>query len=223
MEELKHTCANCEEVFDETVKLSKCGKCKVMHYCSEECQKEDWPRHKEECTKIESVMGLNHAITSAEKVSDFDAILVALKKKCAPACGSFIVWTAQNNVEGLTHFTDNTSPNSFAIGFAKCPQCPETPYNKDEQISFTIIHKQKAYRTGYQGTHDTEEIPEIKTMPRVLVNDGEGNLFVLVTRSFGALRTFGKANSERIWTCVVSKISESLDIIQGCPHDKAST
>lgn len=171
MEELKHTCANCEEVFDETVKLSKCGKCKVMHYCSEECQKEDWPRHKEECTKIESVMGLNHAITSAEKVSDFDAILVALKKKCAPACGSFIVWTAQNNVEGLTHFTDNTSPNSFAIGFAKCPQCPETPYNKDEQISFTIIHKQKAYRTGYQGTHDTKEIPQIKTMPRVLVND----------------------------------------------------
>ncbi|KJX94829.1 hypothetical protein TI39_contig4156g00005 [Zymoseptoria brevis] len=31
------------------VKLSKCAKCKFRHYCSRECQKEDWATHKHAC------------------------------------------------------------------------------------------------------------------------------------------------------------------------------
>lgn len=29
--------------------FSKCGKCKIMPYCSKECQRRDWPAHKIVC------------------------------------------------------------------------------------------------------------------------------------------------------------------------------
>ena len=33
-------------------KLSKCGKCEAITYCSRECQEEDWPRHKDNCVPV---------------------------------------------------------------------------------------------------------------------------------------------------------------------------
>ncbi|KAF5325093.1 hypothetical protein D9619_010016 [Psilocybe cf. subviscida] len=30
-------------------KLSKCGGCKIAQYCSRECQKADWQKHKDQC------------------------------------------------------------------------------------------------------------------------------------------------------------------------------
>lgn len=32
------------------IKLKKCGKCKIIAYCSEECQRKDWTKHKKHCT-----------------------------------------------------------------------------------------------------------------------------------------------------------------------------
>lgn len=29
--------------------LHKCGRCRVRFYCSQNCQKADWPKHKLEC------------------------------------------------------------------------------------------------------------------------------------------------------------------------------
>ena len=33
-------------------KLSKCGRCEAITYCSRECQVEDWPRHKDNCVPV---------------------------------------------------------------------------------------------------------------------------------------------------------------------------
>ena len=33
-------------------KLSKCGKCQAITYCSQKCQEEDWPRHKDNCVPV---------------------------------------------------------------------------------------------------------------------------------------------------------------------------
>ncbi|KAI0748203.1 hypothetical protein C8Q80DRAFT_723888 [Daedaleopsis nitida] len=54
---LAGSCACCQR--DATANLDnglkKCSKCKLTRYCSEKCQKRDWPRHKVTCGKIQSV------------------------------------------------------------------------------------------------------------------------------------------------------------------------
>ncbi len=42
----KLECYNCKSI---NKKLKKCSKCKVAYYCSPECQKKDWNRHKKLC------------------------------------------------------------------------------------------------------------------------------------------------------------------------------
>ena len=36
----------------KTQRFSSCGACRSAFYCSRECQKEDWKRHKAECARI---------------------------------------------------------------------------------------------------------------------------------------------------------------------------
>ncbi|WWC64872.1 uncharacterized protein I303_107486 [Kwoniella dejecticola CBS 10117] len=35
--------------FESKLKLNRCSLCKVLHYCSKQCQVSDWPLHKHEC------------------------------------------------------------------------------------------------------------------------------------------------------------------------------
>jgi hypothetical protein len=42
-------CSKCHKEESENVKLSVCGGCRGVRYCSKECQKMDWPTHKKLC------------------------------------------------------------------------------------------------------------------------------------------------------------------------------
>ena len=50
-EKLKYLCMNCKQGADKErgIKLSKCSVCKIVSYCSKECQKADWKNHKKAC------------------------------------------------------------------------------------------------------------------------------------------------------------------------------
>ena len=52
-------CLKTEEVAKRIIK--KCSNCKVIHYCSKECQRNDWPIHKKVCKT------LKHQITIIKK------------------------------------------------------------------------------------------------------------------------------------------------------------
>ena len=43
------SCDNCGDMFRRTF---KCGFCKVSKYCSKDCQKADWQRHKTQCGRL---------------------------------------------------------------------------------------------------------------------------------------------------------------------------
>lgn len=52
---LDKTCAVCkkpEPKVEEGKKLRYCSRCEMVLYCSRECQKTDWKRHKKDCAKL---------------------------------------------------------------------------------------------------------------------------------------------------------------------------
>ena len=53
VELLKHPyiCASCAKKVDAQKDLKRCGKCKIVKYCSQECQKKHWTKfHRRQCT-----------------------------------------------------------------------------------------------------------------------------------------------------------------------------
>ena len=46
----ENLCRRCEKIRKSTGS-GFCGKCKLVFYCSKDCQVKDWKRHKEECVK----------------------------------------------------------------------------------------------------------------------------------------------------------------------------
>ena len=44
-------CANCGRGEEESCHLKKCNGCKMVRYCSKDCQAAHRPRHKRECKK----------------------------------------------------------------------------------------------------------------------------------------------------------------------------
>ncbi|XP_064020570.1 N-lysine methyltransferase SMYD2 [Pogoniulus pusillus] len=44
--------SHCDGCFARKEDLSKCGRCKQAFYCNVECQREDWPMHKLECSAM---------------------------------------------------------------------------------------------------------------------------------------------------------------------------
>lgn len=52
--EVRHRVRNCSTCNKSSLeKMKLCSKCKYAYYCSQECQKEDWPKHKEKCKLYE--------------------------------------------------------------------------------------------------------------------------------------------------------------------------
>jgi hypothetical protein len=47
-------CDKANDELEEGAKLQKCAKCKDISYCSKECQKTHWPKHKKECKTPEA-------------------------------------------------------------------------------------------------------------------------------------------------------------------------
>ena len=50
--ELKRAARVCENCGKEAAKMKKCSVCKLVRYCSEECQLKDWKEHKKSCKEV---------------------------------------------------------------------------------------------------------------------------------------------------------------------------
>ena len=47
----KTQCFKCKNVYDKNMKIKVC-KCHSVSYCGPECQREDWPRHRDNCVPV---------------------------------------------------------------------------------------------------------------------------------------------------------------------------
>ncbi|KAJ7161895.1 hypothetical protein C8R43DRAFT_316048 [Mycena crocata] len=52
---IHNACTNClkTNVNEPELQLRRCGKCKGVSYCSQECQKAHWPKHKLSCSAVD--------------------------------------------------------------------------------------------------------------------------------------------------------------------------
>ena len=50
-EDTTSTCANCGKGEDSSINLKSCAACKLVKYCSRDCQVAHRPQHKKECKK----------------------------------------------------------------------------------------------------------------------------------------------------------------------------
>ena len=59
-------------------KLSKCGRCQAITYCSRECQAEDWPRHKANCVPVmvKDIEGKGRGLVAAKDIKIGELILI---------------------------------------------------------------------------------------------------------------------------------------------------
>jgi hypothetical protein len=53
-ENLATLCHKCLSISKDGRALQRCSGCKVLRYCSTQCQKADWPSHKQECAALKS-------------------------------------------------------------------------------------------------------------------------------------------------------------------------
>ncbi|KAF9485100.1 hypothetical protein BDN70DRAFT_890495 [Pholiota conissans] len=53
VKDICHCCMRCNVREPVARSFKTCGKCHSVHYCSQECQKLDWPSHKERCPESE--------------------------------------------------------------------------------------------------------------------------------------------------------------------------
>ncbi|WVW86441.1 hypothetical protein I302_108489 [Kwoniella bestiolae CBS 10118] len=54
------------------VKLNRCSGCKVLHYCSRECQLSDWPTHKHECIALQRFRRMYYKTYPTKRQDDDD-------------------------------------------------------------------------------------------------------------------------------------------------------
>jgi TPR repeat protein len=60
-----YRCGTCKKAVPEVAELKICKTCRAMHYCSKECQRTDWPRHKMKCfASIADIRGLRKWYTN---------------------------------------------------------------------------------------------------------------------------------------------------------------
>ena len=66
----RSTCHKCHKNDKKRKKLSKCGRCHAITYCGQECQVEDWPRHKDNCipVMVTEIEGKGRGLVAAKDI-----------------------------------------------------------------------------------------------------------------------------------------------------------
>lgn len=73
----------------------RCGNCKIVKYCSKQCQKKDWKRHKTICA--------NHTVLETMKSDDMDADAEKVEKRECRCmfCGDILLLKSED--EAVDH------------------------------------------------------------------------------------------------------------------------
>jgi hypothetical protein len=89
--ELRRVCGACSTTPDKNKgKFNKCGECQAIYYCSVECQRVDWPKHKGECMQMKATAAeaaTKAAAAVAAKAAAFHTPVVPCWLACSKTSG----------------------------------------------------------------------------------------------------------------------------------------
>jgi hypothetical protein len=88
--ELRRVCGTCSLTPDKNKgKFNKCAACQAMYYCSVECQRVDWPKHKGECEQMKATaeMATKAAAAAAAKAAANQTSIVPCCLACSKTSG----------------------------------------------------------------------------------------------------------------------------------------
>jgi hypothetical protein len=102
--ELRRVCGACSTTPDKNKgKFNKCAACQAMYYCSVECQRVDWPKHKGECKQMKATAETATATAAAKAAASHTPVVA-----CCLAC-------SKTSGEG-------------GVTLSKCSRCQEARY-----------------------------------------------------------------------------------------------
>jgi tetratricopeptide (TPR) repeat protein len=139
--EVEEACANCGKAEVDDVKLKICTACKLVKYCSVECQKNHRPQHKKTCKKRAAEIQDDRLFRQPEESHLGECPICCLPlsldndKRTMMACCSKLICDGcdyANNVreseEGLEH---------------KCPYCREPVPDAQEECEKNLMERVK--------------------------------------------------------------------------------
>jgi hypothetical protein len=107
--ELRRVCGTCSVTPDQNKgKFNKCAACQTMYYCSVECQRVDWPKHKGECEQMNTTAAETAAKAAAAAAAEKAAASHTPVLPCCLAC-------SKTSGEG-------------GAALSKCSRCQEARY-----------------------------------------------------------------------------------------------
>jgi hypothetical protein len=133
----KGQCSKCGKIESSTLVLSVCAKCKVVQYCSRECQISDWKAgHKQVCKQAEEERGASVQLETPPVTENTVMISFATRQTSAP--------------EGSYRKPDDAAVGEqFYIKVQALPNRPLLIYDKSRKCHFFYPSDLRGYREMY--------------------------------------------------------------------------
>ena len=116
-ERLQQECGQCGKLSE-----TKCARCKMIYYCSKDCQKNNWKKHKKVCKYMEKERLEDEEVDDNEILSTNDMILkVKVAKSTVHGSGVFVTKDISQG-ERICFFDGELKDANTSVRIRRLPQ-----------------------------------------------------------------------------------------------------
>ena len=120
----RRCCHKCNMTVTGKRKLSKCARCHSITYCGQECQREDWPRHRQFCipVMVTEIPGKGHGLVASKKFKKGELIFketAAISLKAREGAGVITMDMAQGVKSQVQNLSDEQKSKFYKLKHKK--------------------------------------------------------------------------------------------------------
>eukprot|EP00984_Skeletonema_dohrnii_P015641 scaffold6781_cov78-Skeletonema_dohrnii-CCMP3373.AAC.1 len=160
IDDMSSCCASCGIAQVDDIKLTTCdANCKLVRYCSDKCQRDHWPQHKEECKK--RVAELRDVVLFAQpKSSHFgDCPICFLPLAINERSGNVLMSCCSKAICDGCWYANKIRELNASLK-RKCPFCRHSVPVAKAEIDANIMKRVEAndtFTTGFEGIRRYDE------------------------------------------------------------------